>query len=438
MRKLLALIRLNLSQIRHDRGTLVSMTVLPIMLTILLGFMMGGGSSGKIPIAFVDADRSTYSRLVGAELDAQSGLTVKRLTAAEADAERRDNQLVAVVTVPKGFGQRVEQASAPATIEIAQANDPTRAIAVAEVVRGFATRMAADQTAARVALEQIAAARAQFRMPVPPGGAGTPGNTLLPLVSSLPETALERLEPTFPYIRTSPATASVVAIADKKWEPTAPISVKLVSVKAAKARGEATVASGFKQSSLGMTVWFVLMLLLGNAAASLEERENGTLPRLLTTPTPRAQILGGKVAGVYVTGVAQAAILIVFGALVFNVPWGSDPGAVALIMATYILAATGLSVMISSVVRTRGQASALGPVLAVSLSMLGGCAWPLDIVPPYMRTLALFTPPGWAMVGLTNVVVRGHGMPAALLPSLVLVGFAAVFFLVGLTRFRWE
>jgi ABC-type Na+ efflux pump permease subunit len=66
--------------------------------------------------------------------------------------------------------------------------------------------------------------------------------------------------------------------------------VKLVAVKASEKRGESILATGFNQSSMGMTVWFVLMLVLGNAESLLEERENGTLPRLLTTPNRRSTL----------------------------------------------------------------------------------------------------------------------------------------------------
>ena len=55
-----------------------------------------------------------------------------------------------------------------------------------------------------------------------------------------------------------------------------------------------------------------------------------------------------------------------------------------------------------------------------------------------MRTVAYFTPTGWAMTGLTNVVVRYQGLSQALLPSLVLAGMAAFFLTVGVARLKLE
>ncbi len=411
MRKLLALVRLNLTHLRHDRGALLSMTLLPILLTTILGVMFGGGASDSaVPVAFVDADRSVYSKRVEALVKREKGFEVKVLGAAAAEKEVADNKVAAAVIVPKGFGASLEASGSASSLPVAQiqiikGSDPQQLLAIQEVVRGVATRLSADRLAATAAQGAWADAARKVRF----------GDLVVP----------------------APSTADLVAKADAKWDPP-PVSVKLVAVKASHERGSSIIATGYNQYSLGMTLWFVLMLVLTNAESLLEERENGTLPRLLTTPTPRSQVLGGKVAGVYSIGIVQAAILITFSALAFKVDWGGDPFATALLIGTFTLAATGLAIMVAATARTRQQAGGLAPILAMSLSMLGGCIWPIEIVPPVMKLIALFTPTGWAMRGLTNVVVRNQGLPAAIVPSLVLVGFAAVFFLVGLTRFRWE
>jgi ABC-2 type transport system permease protein len=70
--------------------------------------------------------------------------------------------------------------------------------------------------------------------------------------------------------------------------------------------------------------------------------------------------------------------------------------------------------------------------------MLGGAYWPLDIVNPTMRLIANLTPVGWAMQGLTDIVVRSQGTTQALLPSLVLAGMATLFLVVGVSRLKLE
>jgi ABC-2 type transport system permease protein len=99
---------------------------------------------------------------------------------------------------------------------------------------------------------------------------------------------------------------------------------------------------------------------------------------------------------------------------------------------------TGLAVLVSSVVRSRDQFAGLSPLISVGLSMIGGSFWPLEIVSPFMQTLARFTPAGWAMIGLTDVVARNQGLAAAALPIAVLLGFAAVALAAGIKLLKFE
>jgi ABC-2 type transport system permease protein len=235
-----------------------------------------------------------------------------------------------------------------------------------------------------------------------------------------------------------PASSDIYTYSDNLWRPDPPLSVREEAVTASRVRGEATQAVGFQQYSLGYTLMFMMFMGLGAAGGFLEEREQGTLARLLVTPATKPVLVAGKVLGIYATVIVQATILIGAGALLFGVPWGQDPLGVVLIIATFGLATTGLGVMLSTLVRTRGQMSAATAVLAVLLSMLGGAYWPLDIVSPVMRTIAYLTPTGWAMSGLIDVVVRSQGVGQAVLPALVLAGMAALALMVGVSRLKWE
>jgi ABC-2 type transport system permease protein len=189
---------------------------------------------------------------------------------------------------------------------------------------------------------------------------------------------------------------------------------------------------------MGFTVMFMLFMALAGAGGFLEEREIGTFPRLLVTPTSAPVLVGGKLAGIFVTTVAQAGVMTLVGATLFAVPWGRDPVAVAAVLIPYGLSVTALSIAVSTLVRTRSQMAGLTPVLAVSMAMLGGCYWPTDIVSPLMRSIGMATPTYWAMQGLTSVVVRNQGLAATATPAGILVGFAVALFAMGLALLRLE
>jgi len=398
--KVLSLAWLNLLQLVKDRTGLGTLILLPLMLTFLFGTMMGGGE-GKATVAVADLDGSAYSREIVAALPADTW-NIRRVSEAEARAMTSSGEVAGGVVIPTGFGDDV-LAGVDTTVTVIQDPRSNAALVISQAVRGRVQRVAATAQVIRIVRE---AYRDAERMTGVQAGA--------------------------------PAADAVYLYADRLWTPEPPLSVADETVTRSKVRGASQQASGFQQYSLGFTLTFMLFMGFGSAGGFLEEREQGTLPRLLSTPTSKAVLIAGKVVGIYVTVAFEALVMVGLGVLLFRVPWGDDPAGVVLILATYALAATGLGVMASTLVRSRGQLSAATAISATALAMLGGAYWPLDIVNPAMRTIAMMTPTGWAMQGLTDVVVRYHGTQAALLPSLVLTGMAALFLVIGVSRLRLE
>ncbi|MGZ4135825.1 MAG: ABC transporter permease, partial [Tumebacillaceae bacterium] len=139
----------------------------------------------------------------------------------------------------------------------------------------------------------------------------------------------------------------------------------------------------------------------------------------------------------FLIGWIQFAILMVLSSLLFHVAWGNLTGLIVLVSAL-LLAVVGLGMFLAGLVKTTEQQSAIGSIIIVSTCMLGGVYWPLDIVSDTMRGIAQFVPQFWAMQGFTELVARGGGVADILGPVAVLLGFAAVFLVAGLSRVRYE
>lgn len=394
MRRILTIARLNLLELVRDKGELVSVIVLPLILTWFFGTALGSGSVERpmsVPVA--DLDGSTYSASVVAGLEEVTSLDIVEVT--ERDARRRvdDREVAVAIVIPEGFGRAIESSL---NVQVGTIVDPgsDRASAVLEVLGGVTARIASSAEAARLAGDVFGdASETSFR---------------------------RRYEQ-----------------ADAAWEPP-PVDVVVSNVSATGAHAAELAAPSNTQYSLGFTVFFVFMIALGSAGGVLEDRELGTLRRVLAAPVTRFEVLAGKVLGVAAVAGLEAALLVGFGAVVFGVPWGNEPVAVAVLVAALVFAATGLGVMVSALVRTRSQMSAIGPVLSTALAMIGGCYWPIEITSPFMQTLAKFTPTGWAMVGFKDVVARGGGVESALLPAAILMGFSVVALAVGVIRLKLE
>jgi len=385
---------LNLLQIFRDRSELVAVIVLPLVLTWVFGaaFGTGGGGARPIVVPVADLDDTVYSARIVRAIDEPDYYEALRVSEASARKLVADGQASVAVIVPAGFGKRLEDDE---TARIYVVRDPASASSqtVVQIVDGAATRVAASAEAARVAVSALR--------------------------------GVEEFEHVFTY-------------ADGQWSPEPPVGVEARFVLASAARENELKAPPNTQYSLGFTVFFVTMVALGSAGGILEEREIGTLRRLLSAPLGRWQILLGKSLGVAFVASFEAAMLVGFGATMFGVEWGSDPLPVAMLLFSLVLAATGLGVMLSAIVRTRGQMSALTPVVSTAFAMLGGCYWPIEVTSPFMQQVAKLTPTGWAMLGLKDVVARGLGLQAALLPSVVLLGFAGVTLAIGIPRLKLE
>jgi ABC-type Na+ efflux pump permease subunit len=83
----------------------------------------------------------------------------------------------------------------------------------------------------------------------------------------------------------------------------------------------------------GIALMFLMYTVSYGGRSILAERAEGTLPRLMVSPTRTAQVLGGKVLGIFFMGVAQVGILILASTLFFQVRWGDALGVIVLILA---------------------------------------------------------------------------------------------------------
>jgi len=406
MRRILAMLWVSILQVVRDRGELISIVFLPLLLTYVFGVAFGAqGADRPLVVMWEEAELGVYSQQIQDLVDAEESIEVEIATYAEAKKRLDAGETSMIVRVPAGFDRALE-AGWPATLKVEQAPDSARGIAAMEVLGGVVARASANAQAAWIVQE------------IWPGADGrVPGRGLVPPPA---------------YYLEQPEFASVYDIADSFWEPVPPIAVKGVRVTSSDERGDAVLATSNIQYSIGFTIMFVLFMAFGSAGGILEEREQGTLRRLLVTPSTKANILGGKIAGVIGTSTVEALILVGLGAIVFSVPWGRDPLALVLLLGAYILASAGLAVFVTAVVRTRSQLSAIGPIASTGLAMIGGCYWPIEVTPPFMQTLAKFTPTGQGMAGLLDVVARGQGLEAAWQPIVILLAMAAVTFAAGL------
>ncbi len=196
-----------------------------------------------------------------------------------------------------------------------------------------------------------------------------------------------------------------------------------------------TTPSGYYQSIPGNLVMFVLLATMtGGSALLAAERRDGTLRRLASAPLTRAGIITGKLAGRVAIALVQTAVFLIIGLTILRIDWGRSPFALAALLLSFILCAAALSLLGGSLFSSPGAASGVGVVISLVMSALGGCWWPAEVMPGWMRDLSWAVPTSWAMNGLHELISWGGGMADVALHCLVLLAFGAAALAVAARR----
>jgi ABC-2 type transport system permease protein len=416
MREILIIALNDLRAQFRERGTLITMFVVPVIMTVFLGIAISGASapSGPVPIdvirtnpadplaikfvdllrteggdAFVVCDLADPAKQSKAcELDKLTNDTNLR---SFAESRLKDTTTLAAVSLPPDFGAKLNAQQSVKIDFIGQGglNAPQQ---IQQKVDAVLTRMNGALLAARVVTDRAKPADTQRQ--------------------SFYDAAYSDAE-------------SIWASDPVKFEE----QTNSTSAVAAS-------SNGFGQSAPGTGAMFVMINALTLGTLFITERKNQTLQRLLVLPMPRWRILAGKLLGRYMLGLITYAVMITVGTF-FKVPWGDWPG-VILVVLVYTLAVTALALALATVVKTQQQAAGIALLVSLTLAPLGGAWWPLSIVPPWMQTLGKISPIAWSQAAFNQMIYNGAHLLDILPYVGVLLIFTAVFFVFGVSRFRYE
>ncbi|NOX63269.1 MAG: ABC transporter permease, partial [Chloroflexi bacterium] len=390
----------------RDRNGIALMLVAPLVLAAIMGAAFGGfgrrenASLSAIPVAIVDEDGGPMAAgLVNAlesEDLAELLAPVEAATAAEARKMVEQGEVRAAVVIPAGFGDAVGAPVAPPAT-LALFTDPTSTfspIVVEAVVTEMVNRFNAGSIGAQVAVEQLLEQQAAL------------GPELMRLGQALTEIMSD-------YTSQSQGVARVVTL------PRA---------------GETEPPNPLAYFAPGMAILFLMFTLFDASRSLLDEEREGTLQRMMSSPTSFAQILAGKNAGVMLTGVLQMTILVLASSLLFDLSWGRSPLAVALMIMAVVAAAASLGALIVAFARDARQAGVIGSAIALAFAVLGGNFIDANAYPAWMQPLSKLTINRWALDGFTDLSLRGGGLEDVLLEAGVLFGMTAIFFTLAVWR----
>lgn len=198
---------------------------------------------------------------------------------------------------------------------------------------------------------------------------------------------------------------------------------------------KAVVPSGLAQSVPGILTMIVLMMtLIYGGTFLIQEKQQGMLRRQMCLPLSRGQVVLAKLLGRLLIAALQIVLLLFIARVVFGLSLGSSLAGLVMLTASYAIAVASLSILLGAVFSSVEQASTVGWLLSMVLAGLGGCWWPSEVMPAWLQSAAHVLPTAWAMDGFHALISFGRGVDGVWLPSLALLGFGALFGVLG-TRF---
>jgi ABC-2 type transport system permease protein len=184
-----------------------------------------------------------------------------------------------------------------------------------------------------------------------------------------------------------------------------------------------------------MAIFFLFFTAQFGILSLLAERRQGTLPRLVAAPIPPWAIVAGKAIGSFILGVVSMTVIVVASTLLLGAEWGNPIGVAALIVAA-VLAAMGITALITTLARTEEQAGGWNAIVAVTLGILGGAFFDLSQAPEVLSRLSFLTPHAWFLQGLDELAAPSATLGDLALPIAVLLVIAVITGGIGLARAR--
>lgn len=398
-----------------SRTSYLWLFVLPLAFVAVMGrFSFGDGKSSNRfpPILIENADTGFLGNVFVDVLSAQGLWRLDPL-------KDTKNKPILTIRVPADFTARVlaKQASNVELVPVPGRND-TQGDALVIEARLLRALVALNSHLLETATTGPSVTNVQL-----------PTSTLPPTVAQASLPAISNSAQTPASARAQPPTAGTEAGATRTWPPTeealraAMARPALVALEA-KFAGRAPIPSGIGFSLPGNLVYFLTMnLLIFGGATVAATRRSGVLKRLLTLPVRRGELIAGQLYGLWLLGAVQIAFLLLAGKLVFGLNVGANLPGVLLVLLVYAWVASALGVLIGSLIDAPDRVVGVCVLASILMAAVGGCWFPLELVPESLRTAGHCVPTGWALDALHRLISFGGDLGSVTKPLAVLFGF---------------
>lgn len=385
-RRILAIARKELWQLRRDPLTAGFVVGVPIVQLLLFGYAINQDVR-NVPTALVDQSRSEISRLFAGQLEGTQTLEFVASVEDEGQARRllEAGEVQVVVTLPSDLAKEYYRGRGAKISVLVDATDPTLARAVRAAVEG------------------------------------------------LQEKINEGLQPFF--VEGQPITLRVSPDRLAFWAQPELIQVALVEMRVLNLHNPELRTAVFVVPGLLGVILTTTMILM-TALAVVREREKGTFEFLIATPVRREELMAGKILPYVGIGLLQIFLVVTTGLLLFRVPMRGSLLALLIASLIFIAANLALGLVISAATRSQLQATQVSFFFFLPSVLLSGFMFPFQAMPKPAQWLGELLPLTHYIRLCKGILLRGAGLGSQGVDLAAMLLFFALGLLVAIRLFR--
>ncbi len=420
--------RKDLRIIFKDRGQLFVLFLLPLLFALMLGLpyaaerdplTTSGETKLSIKTYFVNEDKGPYGANLEEALGSIQPLHILHAVSADqADEKVAAGVAPAAIIIPADFSASID-ANQPTKVRLIK--DPTHQ-AAAQALAGILNEVLTEFSVRAEVEYGIRAVYAQTG-------------------------ALQAVEPEIARALQAQTMGAVwTAVQEIRQNPA-------ILVKRQDLAGEQRLLTvsgiAFSITIPMFSTMFAFFLVSFMAESIIKEKEAGSFRRLMAAPIHRWTVVVGKTLAFIGVVFLQMLVLFAVGSIFFDMPLGDSPLGLLAITLVLALAATGLGMLVGSLARTGKQAGNIGMLLGFVLYFASGFfsftvnvsdgAANVSYLPEGIRFyISQLTPHAHAIEGYIKLMLNGAGLMDILPNILALFGFAVLFFVLAMWRFKYD
>jgi ABC-2 type transport system permease protein len=364
MSRVLHLMKKELLELRMDPRLFAVVIIAPILQLAVLGYAATTDVK-DIPIAIVDADRSTASRDLVHRFEASANFKIVAMPGSTNDIDRYLDRGEAwmALSIPPDYGLKVASGRPTALQIVADGTDSNST----GVALGYAQALIGGY------VQDLAAAAASAgggggRMPV--------GGLVQPEIRVWFNSRLESRDFMIPGI-----------------------------------------------------VALLLLVITTNlsAMAIVREKEVGTLEQLNVTPLARWELITGKLLPYALIGIIDVVLVLIVAIFWFEVPMRGSITLLFAMCLVYLLSTLGLGLLVSTISKTQQQAMMTAIFFFLTpMLYLSGFIFPIENMPAWIQPLTYLIPLRYFLIIVRGIFQKGIGLDILWPQALALFAWGAI------------